>query len=826
MITVPSTEPDSNSNSRAWYSCTFRGLFIQCTKLICDRLHGIDGIRWSPNDELLCIWCSSPAEPKLIVYSIALEKHVAAFSPLETAQPASEACNYGKELRGIEYVEWIPSGQLLAVIGFNEVVVLLNYITWQPLSKLYMDPVIRECNYLTKVYKECADSEKVSNKRFASCEERVLREIHERPICIEIGKKDNNDNFSVAKIKLFEFSSCGQYLALKHELYPTTLWIWDICTDYLDYLLLENPITGTSTKIDQLFSDINAEEEDIPGRSTVHFVLHGLSRIGKTMEKDQPDSLATVAVVSEKMPQTHSHYAPSEVYSTTEPPPAYMRPPMKSTAVQIARIAAITLITMSVVLGSFILAASWVQARASCTPESIAAMQAELKLQHQQNYGSYQPQGEFLKHLQPEALVQTLIQQARSRVSCVVERRRADEVMDGTGDNGLDNSTDPQRFQRLSGERVAILCESGSPNQEQQEQEMLTPIIVPLGTVQIPLQSQEPNPGYHQYQIHTQYQVPDMQQLPLSDPRGLNHIPPGVLPPELRNLPQLTMEMRPPRMGPQTPVMGPQNNPMGPQIEMRQIPIELRHFPMDPMRGMRPMVQEPRQEPQQVSMVYQQQAEQVPNTYNQEQGPAMMPPPPPQAEAQEQDPRIHQQIPPMMIPQTEQRPPAPPQITPEKPRSPFQGIPIEIRRIIQQVPLEIKNIIQHITGEARAIPVQVPEGARREELKPFPEGARPIPLGPFPLPVEVRNLIEHGNIEGRQRPDGGEDQQEAKAFPGPEDDSEETERNFPIPMEIRNIIHQMCSHAPCAPYQMKSSCIVVKSACVVAPVIARAKGCS
>lgn len=83
-----------------------------------------------------------------------------------------------------------------------------------------------------------------------------------------------------------------------------------------------------------------------------------------------------------------------------------MRPPMKSTAVQIARIAAITLITMSVVLGSFILAASWVQARASCTPESIAAMQAELKLQQQQAYASYQPQGEFLKRLQPEALVQ------------------------------------------------------------------------------------------------------------------------------------------------------------------------------------------------------------------------------------------------------------------------------------------------------------------------------------------------------------------------------------------------------------------------------------
>lgn len=49
---------------------------------------------------------------------------MAAFSPLETAQAQSpEACNYRKELRGIENVQWIPSGQLLAVIGFNEVVI-------------------------------------------------------------------------------------------------------------------------------------------------------------------------------------------------------------------------------------------------------------------------------------------------------------------------------------------------------------------------------------------------------------------------------------------------------------------------------------------------------------------------------------------------------------------------------------------------------------------------------------------------------------------------------------------------------------------------------
>jgi len=79
----------------------------------------------------------------------------------------------------------------------------------------------------------------------------------------------------------------------------------------------------------------------------------------------------------------------------------------------------------------------------------------------------------------------------------------------------------------------------------------------------------------------------------------------------------------------------------------------------------------------------------------------------------------------------------------------------------------------------------------KQELKPFPENVRPIPLEPFSLPVEVRNLIEHGNIKGRQRSDNGDEQQEAKPFPGPEDEGEDVERNFPVPVEIRNIIHQV-----------------------------------
>ncbi|XP_063623485.1 uncharacterized protein LOC134795527 [Cydia splendana] len=74
------------------------------------------------------------------------------------------------------------------------------------------------------------------------------------------------------------------------------------------------------------------------------------------MEKEhQPDSMATITMKPE--------YPPSE-YSASEPPPAYRQ--RQSSAVQIARIAALTVVAASFILGSFILASSWISARASC----------------------------------------------------------------------------------------------------------------------------------------------------------------------------------------------------------------------------------------------------------------------------------------------------------------------------------------------------------------------------------------------------------------------------------------------------------------------------
>ena len=53
----------------------------------------------------------------------------------------------------------------------------------------------------------------------------------------------------------------------------------------------------------------------------------------------------------------------------------------------------------------------------------------------------------------------------RSRLNCVVEKRRADEVVDHQPRTvrlpfGLNLTTDP-RYEHVSGERMAIFCESG-----------------------------------------------------------------------------------------------------------------------------------------------------------------------------------------------------------------------------------------------------------------------------------------------------------------------------------------------------------------------------
>ncbi|KPJ07159.1 hypothetical protein RR48_07575 [Papilio machaon] len=128
------------------------------------------------------------------------------------------------------------------------------------------------------------------------------------------------------------------------------------------------------------------------------------------MEKEhQPDSMATITMKPE--------YPPSEVYSASEPPPAYRQ--RVSSSVQIARIAAVTIIASSFILGSFVLASSWVAARASCHQlEQLDAMlDKELALEGR----SYGNDGLVVENVNVSSNKQTLYWKRIALAGCPVE---------------------------------------------------------------------------------------------------------------------------------------------------------------------------------------------------------------------------------------------------------------------------------------------------------------------------------------------------------------------------------------------------------------------
>lgn len=49
---------------------------------------------------------------------------------------------------------------------------------------------------------------------------------------------------SIAAIDILEFNTSGKYLAIRHQLYPTVMFIWDLIEDTVDYVFTKNPITG------------------------------------------------------------------------------------------------------------------------------------------------------------------------------------------------------------------------------------------------------------------------------------------------------------------------------------------------------------------------------------------------------------------------------------------------------------------------------------------------------------------------------------------------------------------------------------------------------
>ncbi|XP_030372620.1 uncharacterized protein LOC115622719 isoform X2 [Scaptodrosophila lebanonensis] len=228
--------------------------------------------------------------------------------------------------------------------------------------------------------------------------------------------------------------------------------------------------------------------------------------------------------------QMKPDYAASEVYSTaSEPPPAYKR---QSNSVKIAKIAGFTIVVSSFILGTFILASSYLQAKASCDQVQAldSVLEKELMLETLQQVNKELPRAEALlgkEHIDDANLqhidepankkVEMKGQEAnpeeegrdssysesdeteelqkypgkmpleldlsdlaaailrnnkKSRMNCVVERKHAEEIVDSPSKTVAlpfgVNLTTDPKKARITGERISIFCDGGDDKEEKE----------------------------------------------------------------------------------------------------------------------------------------------------------------------------------------------------------------------------------------------------------------------------------------------------------------------------------------------------------------------
>nr|ADN34297.1 WD-repeat protein [Cucumis melo subsp. melo] len=178
-------------------------------------------LEWSPDDSSIVVW-DSPLEYKVLIYSPdgrCLFKYQAYESGL-----------------GVKSVSWSPCGQFLAVGSYDQMLRVLNHLTWKTFAEFIHVSTVRGPSS-TAIFKEvdeplqlnmselCLDddSEDSTEGHF-----RVRYEVTEVPITLPFQKPLADKPNPKQGIGLMLWSKDSQYICTRNDSMPTALWIWDI----------------------------------------------------------------------------------------------------------------------------------------------------------------------------------------------------------------------------------------------------------------------------------------------------------------------------------------------------------------------------------------------------------------------------------------------------------------------------------------------------------------------------------------------------------------------------------------------------------------------
>ncbi|EPS70438.1 hypothetical protein M569_04319 [Genlisea aurea] len=195
------------------------GVFAVDTLDLCD-------IQWSPDDSAIVIW-DSPLEYKVLIYSPdgrCLSKYQAYESGL-----------------GVKTVCWSPCSQFLAVGSYDQMIRVLNHLTWKVFAEFtHLSWVRGPCS--AAVFKEVDEplqldmSELCLTNEFdqANAENgdegfvQVRYDIMEVPITVPSQKPPSDKPNPKQGIGLLSWSSNSRYICTRNDSMPTAVWIWDL----------------------------------------------------------------------------------------------------------------------------------------------------------------------------------------------------------------------------------------------------------------------------------------------------------------------------------------------------------------------------------------------------------------------------------------------------------------------------------------------------------------------------------------------------------------------------------------------------------------------
>ncbi|GMH33685.1 hypothetical protein BSKO_01519 [Bryopsis sp. KO-2023] len=179
----------------------------------------LSNVAWSPRGDVLAVWDNS-LNYKILLYSME-GKNLGTYSAYEGAL-------------GIKSASWSPAGEFISVGSFDQMLRLLNNVSWEPTLTCPHQHVVSSPASVV-VYKELEEIVPgVSRKSTAA--KYVVSDV---PVSIPNVKPPMDKPDPKLGVGLQAWSGNGRYLATRNDNMPSAIWVWEPAESHLVAVLLQ-----------------------------------------------------------------------------------------------------------------------------------------------------------------------------------------------------------------------------------------------------------------------------------------------------------------------------------------------------------------------------------------------------------------------------------------------------------------------------------------------------------------------------------------------------------------------------------------------------------